>query len=1796
MNELQNQNSKGDISAHDSTHLENNTVGDEISDTVHDEQEITECVRSSGDDEEDTAATSRSGSTLEKEMDVGVVDHATKLHDYRNRLVELLVLVFPSVWETANTKEKTEGDEQAVSSPCLPYATLDLENETAKSLNTTDNELETSLNLLDEMCFHCFQRRFLEGYLVGKEEEDETEVIETRLNASGFTSAVSLLLNRLEKAVARSFAAKDKYDSSSEEEDVVKRMELFLSQRARWSSVALLDDSQILRNDTNSVLTSLPLRSLQSLLSNKEHQHVRSWKEVNVLIDSVLRGSDDKQSITSPVVDVDGTSRDENDSDTDKIRRSDNSEGSTTEMQAVAMSTESSPPLVSSTPSSPMEQDEEDNAKQQLDGDDSTLNNDNKSGAKNNNSNCHNSPGTKKRKRRKGKKKVCDHYAQSCFLFSCFLCFVLLMFFLDLLCRRRMVIVQKHRPNVGGSSKPVPTSNSEKDGEGTITTTATNGEEEEVRIPEQQQPKEVVAAPIAKKKFESEPVVVADSEHVEEDTGGASIEGHVDATPKTEMAVATVPSPIVKSTVEVTPSSEVREEDAVAVTSMVPATTGELSPPTSPSTTTSTDGSQASTKASGDASQKPIGSSSKAPAPATVPPLTNALSQKTSSTANKDNCNTTQQPQEHAQHHNDSEWETVSTRSRGRKNNHHKPSNHDNHHHHNHAARSSVMSSTQPQLNHKTNHNNTAGNNKDHRHRALNHNSNNTNHQNYHSPSFRRKNNATRKIARDIVYSVLDGVDDEVRSKQEHEQLQQKEAAVAPQAGTWLGSDSQQSRDSSTKPTAASVLMSIKPSMSQQLQQQAPVQQPKQASQAKTPTQYQNSPSHNRVAGMNKTKSVSGGGGKQRQTRSIDGEVYKKPVPEGSPSKFASTTSRSSGLGSPPADQSTAPTYQETVSALSSTSNTVENGINATLKNKQESSNASSSLPMHHQNPTVSKAGDGGGSMDGVDTATHPTDRVPGNTNVSPSHSMRSPAPPLPTLLSPENANSTTSSVASSLEAPHGRHHHHVHGAPSQDEHNPVGYHLLDVCDRLSQDISLFMKSRAQAVSLRRAERAVLIGALQEVVSGIWPNACRVEMYGSCATMLDLPSADLDVVIIGLDNRSSGVFSLKGADEFAPPSVASRSKSESAVDDAGFQPVPQPSTPAHPPPAFIPVYSANAHRVMKLSAAIEHMPWAVQVKSIPNATVPVIKILADPSKISGFSAGSDWQGYGSASHEQVYVGTTASAAASADSTASASSRVFQPWRGSDLMNGLISLDVTFQGPEHGGLGSTEYSWHLVHRVCQETGLQNPDDTPFVQCLMALKELLVQRKLNEPYSGGLSSYALLLLLTALMRERTAIREELERVEQHRASVAATAAIVTPPISLIEGTSRSVPSPADQTPGARGGAGSGGGGNESRSSANEDGRKTPLAKGTSTSWASVAKSTESGFGSSEDGGGADVQVSAFAQRNTGEVQQAARPHQKEERKPISFADVVGKSSSASTATFLTNKANQGTASSAQSVPPQKNGAWESKPKWEKKGQQGLSEPKAAVARSQPKPNSSKSKNSDANNSNIRGNGSSSQNHGGGNLSSTNSAIRSDPFPQTVSLEPQEQQQFDPSLGQTFFPQGFDDVIEVLCLGETTSGKLLMHFLLHYGQYFDAATTAIDISGKHERVYNTPYPSPYAFLTPYIERSAPESIDPHTGMLVVDHIVIYDPLEGAEEHNVARRCFAWHQVRWIFAQSYATLSSAVEKSAASASRTTATDAPGNGAGSGSTKEASSTSDLEQAGESADLSSPLLRCLLSF
>ena len=88
------------------------------------------------------------------------------------------------------------------------------------------------------------------------------------------------------------------------------------------------------------------------------------------------------------------------------------------------------------------------------------------------------------------------------------------------------------------------------------------------------------------------------------------------------------------------------------------------------------------------------------------------------------------------------------------------------------------------------------------------------------------------------------------------------------------------------------------------------------------------------------------------------------------------------------------------------------------------------------------------------------------------------------------------------------------------------------------------------------------------------------------------------------------------------------------------------------------------------------------------------------------------------------------------------------WRGADIKNNLISVDITMEGPVHQGIQSTVY----VTEAIKEAGLEGEENI-LVEVTCVLKEFLAQKHLNEPFTGGLSSYGLLLMVLSVVKQAT-----------------------------------------------------------------------------------------------------------------------------------------------------------------------------------------------------------------------------------------------------------------------------------------------------------------------------------------------------------------------------------------------------------------------------------------------------------
>lgn len=563
------------------------------------------------------------------------------------------------------------------------------------------------------------------------------------------------------------------------------------------------------------------------------------------------------------------------------------------------------------------------------------------------------------------------------------------------------------------------------------------------------------------------------------------------------------------------------------------------------------------------------------------------------------------------------------------------------------------------------------------------------------------------------------------------------------------------------------------------------------------------------------------------------------------------------------------------------------------------------------------------------------------------------------------------------------------------------------------------------------------------------------------------------------------------------------------------------------PYSYVSSLSLNAQRVLRLASELELQPWAVQVKAIPTATVPVVKMLADPSKIPGLaSSGGSWmmqqhmvaQSRVSAGGTQPPISAEQMSPQNQQGTGFFSpSQMAQQWRGADIMNGLQPVDITFEGPEHGGIGSTTYSARVVQEACDETGL-DPESTPVVQVASVLKELLAQRRLNEPFSGGLSSYGLLLLLLAVLKDRKIIQEEMKKMERQRQKVTGEANRPTHKHLVSRKNDGVADSPS---PGVE----------------STEGSATPSAASRptiSSSWASIAKKS--------NGSTARTDSLSTVTKSTGESAATAKAG------GVNYSQVVQKESNERTKNVIEEHGNDGTTSGKKQTIDA-----------------SINDESNATEKKKILPQSS-------------------------NVAIDGPAVLS-------QVTPSSADDTSKLLGSSSVPQGSNDVLEVLCSGELTSGKLLMHFLLFYGQHFDARTTLIDINGTHHPEYGM---VDFDRLSPFVNRPFGGTIDPITGMYSVDPIVVYDPLEGAMDHNVSKRCYCWNNVKWVFAQCYMTVSSIVETSDTRCTKSSSLQSKQHDKGAPLKVEGRSSGDAKSKGNTesgaGDVMSPILELLLSF
>ncbi len=227
-------------------------------------------------------------------------------------------------------------------------------------------------------------------------------------------------------------------------------------------------------------------------------------------------------------------------------------------------------------------------------------------------------------------------------------------------------------------------------------------------------------------------------------------------------------------------------------------------------------------------------------------------------------------------------------------------------------------------------------------------------------------------------------------------------------------------------------------------------------------------------------------------------------------------------------------------------------------------------------------------------------------------------------------------------------------------------YNEAALVKHLDANIEAFMKKLFSVMCLKRCAWRRIVDCLTKIVSNTWEEA-RVEVYGSCYTGLELPSSDVDVVICGIGGKMY---------EYGQ-AVKDPYNLEEAV---GY--------------------------LRQLATALECEPWIRGMKVIETASIPVIKVLADPKSmmtdsgvkctgnpVDGDASLSYFSQYSSSAPSEM-IDTSESAVTAENYPPCASYTICTPqgvwpWQNCPGTE-YIPLDISFLSPMHGGIGSSKW--------------------------------------------------------------------------------------------------------------------------------------------------------------------------------------------------------------------------------------------------------------------------------------------------------------------------------------------------------------------------------------------------------------------------------------------------------------------------------------------------------------------------
>ncbi|XP_015694239.1 uncharacterized protein LOC102706205 isoform X2 [Oryza brachyantha] len=257
----------------------------------------------------------------------------------------------------------------------------------------------------------------------------------------------------------------------------------------------------------------------------------------------------------------------------------------------------------------------------------------------------------------------------------------------------------------------------------------------------------------------------------------------------------------------------------------------------------------------------------------------------------------------------------------------------------------------------------------------------------------------------------------------------------------------------------------------------------------------------------------------------------------------------------------------------------------------------------------------------------------------------------------------------------------------------------------LHEEIDQFCKQVSAGNLVRKPYINWAVKRVTRCLQVLWPRS-RTNLFGSNATGLALPTSDVDLVI-----------SLPPVRNLEPIKEAGILEGRNGIKETCLQ---------------------HAAR------CLANQDWVRtdSLKTVENTAIPVIMLVAQVPCDTNLS--SEYSSVLDSSPDQLSInvlGDQGSPPRSDNSSSEGSSMPLCSRANKDDGNVVqsIRLDISFKSPSHTGLQTTE----LVRELTQ----QFPAAVPLA---LILKKFLADRSLDHPYSGGLSSYCLVLLIVRFLQ--------------------------------------------------------------------------------------------------------------------------------------------------------------------------------------------------------------------------------------------------------------------------------------------------------------------------------------------------------------------------------------------------------------------------------------------------------------